>query len=105
MTSGASTIFTGSDRNLQRMLEHPKFKVLSHDICQPFGDDTPAVDAIFNLACPAAPVHQKFDPVQVLKTTVVPKKAGRIRRAYRARMAAAHGIARGSCAHHHISVR
>ena len=62
--------FTGTDRNLQRMLEHPKFKVLSHDICQPFGDDTPAVDAIFNLACPAAPVHQKFDPVRVLKTTI-----------------------------------
>lgn len=45
--------------------------MLNHDICQPFGNDAPAVDAIFNLACPATPVHQKFDPVRVLKTTVV----------------------------------
>jgi UDP-glucuronate decarboxylase len=37
----------------------------------PFADDTPAVDEIFNLACPAAPVHQKFDPVRVLKTTII----------------------------------
>ena len=62
---------TGADRNMRSVMQHPKFKVLNHDICQPFGNDAPAVDAIFNLACPAAPVHQKFDPVRVLKTTIV----------------------------------
>ena len=62
---------TSAERNMQHALGHPKFKVLNHDICQPFGGDIPAIDAIFNLACPAAPVHQKFDPVRVLATTVV----------------------------------
>jgi UDP-glucuronate decarboxylase len=62
---------TGADRNMRSVMQHSKFKVLNHDICQPFGNDAPAVDAIFNLACPAAPVHQKFDPVRVLKTTIV----------------------------------
>ena len=62
--------FTGTDRNMQRVLENPKFKVLRHDITQPFADDIRAVEEIFNLACPAAPVHQKFDPVRVLKTTI-----------------------------------
>jgi len=61
---------TGADRNMQRMREHSKFRVLPRDICDPFADDMPAIDAIFNLACPAAPVHQKFDPVRVLKTTI-----------------------------------
>lgn len=62
--------FTGSDRNMQQVLQHPRFKVFRHDITQPFADDAPGVDAIFNMACPAAPIHQKFDPVRVLKTTV-----------------------------------
>jgi UDP-glucuronate decarboxylase len=62
---------TGADGNMRSVMQHPKFKVLNHDICQPFGNDASAVDAIFTLACGAAPVHQNFDPVRVLKTTVV----------------------------------
>jgi len=62
---------TGANRNVQQALAHPQFNMLDHDICEPFAEDAPAVDAIYNLACPAAPVHQKFDPVRVLKTTIV----------------------------------
>jgi len=62
--------FTGSDANMQRMLQHPGFAVLRHDITQPIPDGAPPADAIYNLACPAAPVHQKIDPVRVLKTTI-----------------------------------
>jgi UDP-glucuronate decarboxylase len=62
---------SGAERNIAGMRGYPKLRMLSHDICEPFGDDAPAIDAIFNLACPAAPVHQRFDPVRVIKTTIV----------------------------------
>src|SRR5438105_3573791 len=62
--------FTGSDKNMQRLLRDDKFTVVRHDITQPFPQDTERPDHIYNLACPAAPVHQKVDPVRVLKTTI-----------------------------------
>lgn len=59
--------FTGSRRNIAHMLSHPLFEVIRHDVTFPLYVET---DRIFNLACPASPVHYQFDPVQTTKTSV-----------------------------------
>jgi UDP-glucuronate decarboxylase len=59
--------YTGSRAHLAPLLEHPRFEVMRHDITFPLYVE---VDAIYNLACPASPVHYQFDPVQTTKTSV-----------------------------------
>lgn len=59
--------FTGSKRNILPLLENPYFEVVRHDICFPLYVE---VDEIYNLACPASPVHYRRDPVQTTKTSV-----------------------------------
>jgi len=59
--------FTGTRDNLATLLGHPRFEVLRNDITFPLYVE---VDAIFNLACPASPIHYQFDPVQTTKTSV-----------------------------------
>jgi UDP-glucuronate decarboxylase len=59
--------FTGTRHNVLHLLDHPRFEVLRHDVCFPLYVE---VDAIFNLACPASPVHYQHDPVQTVKTSV-----------------------------------
>ncbi len=59
--------FTGSRANISRFLDHPNFEVLRHDVTFPLFVE---VDQIFNLACPASPIHYQYDPVQTLKTSV-----------------------------------
>ena len=59
--------FTGSRGNVAHLLGHPYFEVLRHDVCFPLYVE---VDEIFNLACPASPVHYQHDPVQTVKTSV-----------------------------------
>jgi UDP-glucuronate decarboxylase len=59
--------FTGSRRNILPLLEHQYFEVMRHDITSPLYVE---VDEIFNLACPASPIHYQFDPVQTTKTSV-----------------------------------
>ncbi|HET6516314.1 MAG TPA: UDP-glucuronic acid decarboxylase family protein, partial [Thermodesulfovibrionales bacterium] len=59
--------FTGTRRNIVHLLQNPYFEVLRHDITFPLYVE---VDEIFNLACPASPVHYQFDPVQTTKTSV-----------------------------------
>src|SRR6266705_959561 len=60
--------FTGTRRNVHRLLSHPRFELTRHDICFPLYVE---VDQIFNLACPASPIHYQFDPVQTTKVSVV----------------------------------
>jgi UDP-glucuronate decarboxylase len=60
--------FTGSRRNIEHLLGNPSFELLRHDITFPLYVE---VDQIYNLACPASPVHYQFDPVQTTKTSVV----------------------------------
>jgi UDP-glucuronate decarboxylase len=60
--------FTGTRRNIEHLLSHKNFELLRHDITFPLFVE---VDEIFNLACPASPVHYKKDPVQTTKTSVV----------------------------------
>ncbi len=59
--------FTGSKKNIEHLLPHPKFELLRHDVTFPLFVE---VDEIYNLACPASPVHYQFDPVQTTKTSV-----------------------------------
>jgi UDP-glucuronate decarboxylase len=60
--------FTGTRDNIEHMLGHPHFEVLRHDITFPLYVE---VDEIYNLACPASPIHYQFDPVQTTKTSVI----------------------------------
>lgn len=59
--------YTGTRTNIAHLLQHPRFEVLRHDICFPLYVE---VDEIYNLACPASPIHYQFDPVQTTKTSV-----------------------------------
>jgi len=60
--------FTGARQNIEHLLPNPAFELLRHDITFPLYVE---VDQIYNLACPASPVHYQFDPVQTVKTSVV----------------------------------
>ncbi|MBM3646078.1 MAG: SDR family oxidoreductase [Alphaproteobacteria bacterium] len=59
--------FTGTKRNLTTLLDHPHFELMRHDVTFPLYVE---VDEIYNLACPASPVHYQHDPVQTTKTSV-----------------------------------
>lgn len=60
-------LFTGSKRNIDHLHGHPRFEFMRHDVCFPLYVE---VDEIYNLACPASPVHYQHDPVQTTKTSV-----------------------------------
>jgi UDP-glucuronate decarboxylase len=60
--------FTGTRRNIEHLLNHKHFELLRHDITHPLFVE---VDEIFNLACPASPIHYQKDPVQTTKTSVI----------------------------------
>jgi UDP-glucuronate decarboxylase len=59
--------FTGTKRNIEHLLRNPHFEMMRHDVTFPLYVEA---DRIFNLACPASPVHYQFDPVQTTKTSV-----------------------------------
>lgn len=59
--------FTGTRRNIGKLLDHPGFELIRHDITFPLYLE---VDQIYNLACPASPIHYQHDPVQTTKTSV-----------------------------------
>ncbi|ESX04336.1 NAD-dependent dehydratase [Mesorhizobium sp. LSJC268A00] len=60
-------LFTGSKRNIDHLAKHPRFEFMRHDVTFPLYVE---VDEIYNLACPASPVHYQYDPVQTIKTAV-----------------------------------
>lgn len=59
--------FTGTKKNINHLLNHPNFELIRHDVTFPLYVE---VDQIYNLACPASPVHYQHDPVQTTKTSV-----------------------------------
>ncbi len=63
----ADNLFTGTKRNIDHLHEHPRFEFVRHDVTFPLYVE---VDEIYNLACPASPVHYQHDPVQTTKTSV-----------------------------------
>ena len=60
--------FTGTRNNVATLLDHPSFELIRHDVTFPLYIE---VDEIYNLACPASPIHYQFDPVQTTKTSVI----------------------------------
>jgi UDP-glucuronate decarboxylase len=60
-------LFTGTKHNIAHLLQHPDFEFIRHDVTQPLMVE---VDEIYNLACPASPVHYQHDPVQTTKVSV-----------------------------------
>jgi UDP-glucuronate decarboxylase len=60
--------FTGSKRNVQHLLAHPGFELIRHDVTMPIFLE---VDRIYNLACPASPVHYQYNAVKTIKTSVM----------------------------------
>ncbi|MGB3738780.1 MAG: UDP-glucuronic acid decarboxylase family protein [Pontixanthobacter sp.] len=60
-------LFTGDKRNLDHLAGNPRFEFMRHDVCLPLYVE---VDEIWNLACPASPIHYQHDPVQTTKTSV-----------------------------------
>lgn len=60
-------LFTGTKRNIEHLAGHPRFEFMRHDVTFPLFVE---VDEIYNLACPASPVHYQHDPVQTTKTSV-----------------------------------
>ena len=60
--------YTGRKANITHLMDNPYFETLRHDICFPLYIE---VDQIYNLACPASPIHYQFDPVQTTKTSVI----------------------------------
>jgi UDP-glucuronate decarboxylase len=60
--------FTGSKRNILHLMDHKNFEVIRHDLVEPIFLE---VDQIYNLACPASPVHYQYNPVKTVKTSVM----------------------------------
>jgi UDP-glucuronate decarboxylase len=60
--------FTGSKRNIFHLLQNPYFELIRHDVTTPFYVE---VDEIYNLACPASPIHYQYNPIKTVKTSVM----------------------------------
>lgn len=65
---GLDNYFTGAKRNVVHLLDHPYFELVRHDVIAPYFIE---VDEIYNLACPASPVHYQFNPIKTIKTSVM----------------------------------
>ncbi len=60
--------FTGRRKNIEHLLSHPYFEFVRHDVTSPYMAE---VDEIYNLACPASPVHYQYNPIKTVKTSVM----------------------------------
>src|SRR6476660_3919204 len=60
--------FTGRKENIEHLAGHPRFELIRHDIVEPILLE---VDQIYNLACPASPIHYQYNPVKTVKTSVM----------------------------------
>ncbi|MCH8748287.1 SDR family oxidoreductase [Patescibacteria group bacterium] len=61
--------FTGQKKNIEHLRQNPNFKLLEHDIVEPL--ELSGIDQIYNLACPASPVHYQHDPIKTVQTSTV----------------------------------
>jgi UDP-glucuronate decarboxylase len=61
-------LFTGSKRNIAHLMQNPSFEFLRHDVTDPFKLE---VDQVYNLACPASPVHYQYNAIKTIKTSVM----------------------------------
>jgi UDP-glucuronate decarboxylase len=60
--------FTGAKKNIVELLDHPYFEMVRHDITESYYAE---VDEIYNLACPASPIHYQYNPIKTIKTSVL----------------------------------
>ena len=60
--------FTGRKRNVYHLMDNPRFELMRHDVIDPFKVE---VDQIYNLACPASPVHYQYNAIKTVKTSVM----------------------------------
>ncbi len=60
--------FTGQKQNIVHLLDHPYFELIRHDVTMPFFIEA---DEIYNLACPASPIHYQYNPIKTIKTSVM----------------------------------
>ncbi|MDR0517910.1 MAG: SDR family oxidoreductase [Fibromonadaceae bacterium] len=60
--------FTGSKKNIEHLISNPRFELIRHDVTEPILLE---VDRIYNLACPASPVHYQYNPVKTIKTSIL----------------------------------
>lgn len=60
--------FTGQKQNVVHLMDHPYFELIRHDVTMPFYIE---VDEIYNLACPASPIHYQYNPIKTIKTSVM----------------------------------
>ncbi|WP_179374534.1 UDP-glucuronic acid decarboxylase family protein [Winogradskyella wichelsiae] len=60
--------FTGSKKNIEHLMDHHYFELVRHDVTEPFMIE---VDEIYNMACPASPVHYQYNPIKTIKTSVM----------------------------------
>ncbi len=61
-------LFTGAKRNIAHLMQHPHFEFVRHDVIDPFKVE---VDQIYNLACPASPIHYQYNAIKTIKTSVM----------------------------------
>lgn len=66
---GLDSFFTGSEKNVQALIGNPNFTLIKHDVVDPLA--AYELDEIYNLACPASPVHYQYDPIHTMKTSVL----------------------------------
>ena len=64
----ADNLFTGSKKNIEPLMDYPNFEFIRHDVTKELLVE---VDQIYNLACPASPVHYQYNPVKTIKTSVL----------------------------------
>ncbi len=62
-------LFTGSMKNISSLIEHSDFEFVNHDIIEPYYREN--IDEIYNLACPASPIHYQFNPIKTIKTCTI----------------------------------
>ena len=62
-------LFTGSKDNIADLLNYPNFKFINHDIIEPYFNKN--IDEIYNLACPASPIHYQYNPIKTIKTCTI----------------------------------
>ena len=60
--------FTGTKENVKELWHNPKFEMIRHDVIKPYFAE---VDQIYNLACPASPIHYQLNPIKTTKTSVL----------------------------------
>ena len=63
------SFFTGNERNVAGLIDNPAFTLIKHDVVDPIHIES--LDEIYNLACPASPVHYQYDPIHTMKTSVL----------------------------------